>query len=67
MDDWQDKGEIKKNEDIGLIFIYIILCAASTASLLFFAVVIVEARKAKKRYSLHAAPDRESNYFMFAL
>ena len=52
MDDWQDRCEIKKNEDIGLVFIYIILCAASTASLLFFAVVIVEARKAKKRYSL---------------
>ena len=53
MDDWQDRCEIKKNEDIGLVFIYIILCAASTASLLFFAVVIVEARKAKKRYSLN--------------
>lgn len=45
------KCDIKKNENIGLLFVYIILFAASAASLLFFTVVIVEARRAKKRYS----------------
>ena len=43
------KCDIKGNENIGLVFVYIILLAASTASLLFFTLVVVEARRAKKR------------------
>ena len=42
--------DLKKNENIGLLFVFLILFAASAASLLFFAMVIVEARRAKKRY-----------------
>ena len=48
------KCEIKENENIGLVFVYIILFAASTASLLFFTLVVVEARRTKKRYVLQA-------------
>ena len=44
------KCDLKRNEDIGLVFVYIILFAASAASLLFFTMVIVEAKRAKKRY-----------------